>query len=293
MALFTLAEVQNLGLDDLQAGLAETVITVSDFLGVLPVMPVAGNAYVFNREKTGIDGQLIAADGTITDSSALDIDRVSLALQGISGQYDITGLTQAQGVGANAGNDPEVIANQAAAKGIARKFNSLVIGGTVGANQFDGLVAAVESVPFAAQLVDAAGVALSFAMIDDAKSRVVSKGSQVDFLMGNAKTENKIKALLRASGGVTTLELNGKYFVSYDGVPFIRNDYAADGYLFAGNFEEGTKDGVALVVPQGDIFRMDAPIVLEAKDATRYRMKMYGSLAIHNIRGLSAVKAFI
>ena len=293
MALFTLAEASNVGLDDLQVGLAETVITVSDFLGQLPVMPVAGNAYVFNREKTGIDGQLIAADGTITDSSALDIDRVSLALQGISGQFDVTGLTQAQGAGANAGNDPEVVASQNAAKGIARKFNALALAGTVRANQFDGLTAAVESVAFASQLVDAAGAALSFSLIDDAKSRVVSKGSQVDFLMGNAKTENKIKALLRAAGGVTTIELNGKYFVAYDGVPFIRNDYAADDYLYAGNFEEGAKEGVALVVPQGDIFRMDAPIVLEAKDATRYRMKMYGSLAIHNIKGLSAVKAFI
>ena len=293
MALFTLAEAGNLGLDDLQVGLAETVITVSDFMAQVPVKTVYGNAYVFNREKTGIDGQLIAADGTITDSTALDLDKVALALQGISGQYDMTGLEMAQGVGANAGNDPAVVASKNAAKGIARKFENLVVSGTVGANNFDGLTAAVESVPFASQLVDAAGAALTFGMLDDAASRVQSKGSRVDFLMGNAKAENKIKALLRAAGGVTTIELNGKYFVAYDGIPFIRNDWVADGYVFAGNWEEGGLEGVALVVPQGDIFRVDAPIVLEGKDATRFRMKMYGSLAVHNIKGLAAVKAFV
>jgi len=293
MALFTFSEVSQLGLDDLQVGLAETVITVSDFLAQLPVKQVAGNAYVFNRETTGIDGQLIAADGTITDSSALDITQVSLALQGISGQFDVTGLTMAQGAGANAGNDPEAVAIANAAKGIARKFNALTISGTAGANNFDGLNAAVLSGAFADQLVDTNGAALTFAHIDEAKSKVISKGSQVDFLMGNAKTENKIKALLRAAGGVTTVELNGKYFTTYDGVPFIRNDYAADGYLYAGNWEEGGNEGLALVVPQGDIFRADAPIVLEGKDATRFRLKMYGSLAIHNIRGLAAVTEFV
>ena len=292
MALYTLAEAGKLGLDDLQTGLAETIITVSDFVAMLPIVTVSGNAYVFNREDQLIDGQLIGADGTIVDSTDLQHEKVSLALQGISGQFDILGIQMAQGIGGNAGNDPQAVALQSAAKGIARKFEALVQTGTVVANNFDGLDAAVTAFG-AGQIVDGAGAALSFDMLDEAKSKVVSKGRQVDFVMGNANSENKIKKLMRAAGGVTTVELNGKYFTSYDGVPFIRNDYMANGTIYFGNWEEGTKEGVAMVVPQGNLFVADPAIVLEGKDATRFRLKMYASLAVHNRKGVARVEDFI
>lgn len=292
MALYTLAQAAKLGLDDLQTGLAETIITVSDFVAMLPVVTTMGNAYVFNRESVLIDGQLIAADGTITDSSALEHDKVSLSLQGISGQYDVLGIQMAQGIGANAGQDPQTVALSSAAKGIARKFEALTQTGTVLANNFDGLDAAVTAFG-AGQIVDGAGAALTFAMLDEGKSKVVSKGRQVDFVMGNANSENKIKALMRTAGGVSMMELNGRQFVSYDGVPFIRNDYMANGTIYFGNWEEGTKDGVAMVVPEGNLFVADPAIVLEGKDATRFRLKMYASLACHNKRGLARVEDFI
>lgn len=292
MALYTLAEAGKLGLDDLQTGLAETIITVSDFVAMLPIVTVSGNAYVFNREDQLIDGQLIGADGTIVDSTDLQHEKVSLALQGISGQFDVLGIQMAQGIGANAGNDPQTVALQSAAKGIARKYEALVQTGTVVANNFDGLDAAVTAFG-AGQIVDGAGAALTFDMLDEAKSKVVSKGRQVDFVMGNANSENKIKKLMRAAGGVTTMELNGKYFTSYDGVPFIRNDYMANGTIYFGNWEEGTKEGVAMVVPQGNLFVADPAIVLEGKDATRFRLKMYASLAVHNRKGVARVEDFI
>lgn len=292
MALYTLAEAGKLGLDDLQTGLAETIITVSDFVAMLPIVTVNGNAYVFNREDQLIDGQLIGADGTIVDSTDLQHEKVSLALQGISGQFDVLGIQMAQGIGGNAGNDPQAVALQSAAKGIARKYEALVQTGTVAANNFDGLDAAVTAFG-AGQIVDAQGAALSFDFLDEAKAKVVSKGRQVDFLMGNANTENKIKKLMRAAGGVTTMELNGKYFTSYDGVPFIRNDYMVNGTAYFGNWEEGTKEGVAMVVPQGNLFVADPAIVLEGKDATRFRLKMYASLAVHNRKGVARVEDFI
>ena len=292
MALYTLAEAGKLGLDDLQTGLAETIITVSDFVAMLPIVTVSGNAYVFNREDQLIDGQLIGADGTIVDSTDLQHEKVSLALQGISGQFDVLGIQMAQGIGGNAGNDPQAVALQSAAKGIARKYEALVQTGTVAANNFDGLDAAVTAFG-AGQIVDAQGAALTFDFLDEAKAKVVSKGRQVDFLMGNANTENKIKKLMRASGGVTTMELNGKYFTSYDGVPFIRNDYMVNGTAYFGNWEEGTKEGVAMVVPQGNLFVADPAIVLEGKDATRFRLKMYASLAVHNRKGVARVEDFI
>ena len=301
MALYTFAEMSKLGLDDLQTGLAETVITVSDWLGLLPIQQIAGNAYVFNRENTGVDGQWIGADGTITDSSALAHDKISLKLRGISGQFDVLGIDMAQGSGANAGNDPVGMALKSSAKGIARKFELATITGTVAANDFDGIDAALASM--SGQVIDlsASDPALTFSHLDQLLSKVQSKGKRVDFIMGNASAENAIKALMRTAGGITSVELNGKYFTAYDGVPFIRNDYISsdvDGVaagsqtnIYAGNWEEGGKEGVAMVVPTGDIFRPEQPMVLEGKDVTRFRLKMYGSLACHNVKGIAMLKS--
>lgn len=290
MSLFTLAQADKLGLDDLQAGLAETVITVSDVLSQAPVVRTAGNAYVFNREKQGVDGQLIAADGTITPSSALQLDQIKLSLQGISGQHDILRSML------RAGNtEAEVVAYQSAVKGVGRAFESLVLTGTVAGSNFDGLNAALASDAFASQMVDADSAALSFDFLDDAMSRVVSKGRTPDFIMGNAKAENKIKALLRSAGGTSSVEINGRLFQTYDGVPFLRNDFipTVDGEttVYAGNWETGSQDGLALVVPEGDIFVADAPMPLTAagKYVNRYLVVMMGALAIHNVKGIAAI----
>lgn len=303
MSLLTFAEMAKLGTDDLQAGLAESVITVSDWVANLPVVQVSGNAYAFNRENSVPDGALVAADGTYSAPGAIDFSQVTLALKGIVGQHDVTGLSMAQGAGGNAGNDPAAIALAVAAKGVARKFEALTLSGTVGANAFDGIDALLASGAFSSQLIDKSSddAALSFDLIDDLVSRVQSKGRRVDFIMGNAKAENKIKALMRAAGGVTTIELNGKYFTSYDGIPFIRNDYISsdvDGVaagsqtnLYAGNWEEGGKEGVAMVLPVGDMFRVEAPFKLESADLVRHRLFMYGSLAVHNLKGIAMLKS--
>jgi hypothetical protein len=298
MASFTLADNKNLGLDDLQAGIAETIVTVAPGLGLIPFNTVAGNAYAFNREKTLVDGQLIAADGTITDSSEMTTDLIQIALKGISGQADIANLQLHQQIGANAGNNTLSLLVASAAKGVARKYQDMLINGTTGANGWDGLAAIMASTAFANQVEDAANAAFSFDLLDNALAR---NGVRPQWIMGNAKAENAFKKLLRAAGGVTMTELNGVQFVSYENIPFIRNDYiAADNVggtagnqtnIYTGTWDDGTASGgLAGLTTAGSMFRVDQFDKLEGKDATRVRVVMYGAAAAFSPVQMSVLK---
>ncbi len=296
MANLTLANNKLLGLDQMQIGVAETIATFSDVMAVLPFNGVSGNAYAFNREKTLVDGQLIAADGTITDSSAFDTDLVQIALKGISGQADIANLNLAQGVGLP--NDTLAILTASAAKGVSRKFENLLITGTTGANGWDGLTAVMSA--FTSQVEDAADAAFTLDLVDAALSRISNGRPQ--WIMGNAKAENAFRKAMRAAGGITSIELNGRYFMAYDGVMFLRNDWIPvdqDGVtagnqtdIYFGSFDDGTgMGGLAGIAPVGGAFRVDQFDKLEGKDATRVRVIMYGAAAVFSSTGVSMLKS--
>lgn len=286
MANFTLANNKLLGLDDLQLGVAETIVTAAPMLSAMPFNVVSGNAYAFNRELTLVDGQLIAADGTITDSSAYSTSLVQIALKGISGQADVANLNLAQGVGLP--NNTLAILTASAAKGVARKYQDMFINGTVGANGWDGLDAIFGAAPFTGQVVDAADAAFTLDLVDSALSLVV--GAKPQWIMGNGKAENAFRKAMRAAGGITSIELNGVYFMAYDGIPFIRNDYIAsdiDGVtagnqtnIYMGTWDDGSATGgVAGIAPVGNLLRVETFDKLEGKDATRVRVVMYGAAA--------------
>ena len=282
MASFTLAEAKKLGLDDLQAGIAETILTAAPGLDFFPFTQVAGNAFKYIRELTGVDGQIVAADGTITDSSALTSVEVTVALTAISGQSDIPNAQLRQAIGANAGNDLKAVHIASAAKGVSRTIMNQIVNGTVAANGWDGLKVLLTSTAFSAQLVDAANAPFDLSMVDDAASRVLKGGTKI--IMGNGKAEMKFKAAMRAAGGVDTVQLNGKYFSSYDNMLFVRNDWiAADNVggtignqsdIYVLTMGDGVIDGggVTALTTAGDLFHLYEFPSLEMKDATRERV---------------------
>jgi len=300
MATFTLAEAQKLGLNDLQAGVATTINTVAPAIGNIPFVRVAGNAYTFNRELTNVSGEVVAADGTITDSTQLTVTPVTVSLTSLSGQSDIPNAILRQAVGANGGNDIKGMHIASAAKAVGMKFLDRMVNGTVAANGWDGLKAMFSQAAFAGQVVDANDAAFSLDLVDEAISKVNIGGQKV--LMGNAKAEAKFKAAMRAAGGTDSTELNGKFFSSYDGVPFIRNDYIAndqDG-VTAGNqsdiyvltFGDGVDGGVvALTSANGDLFNLTEFPALEMKDATRVRVIMDGAMIVRSPLAVAILKS--
>ena len=299
MANFTLAEAQKLGLDDLQAGIAETIVTNAPLLGMLPFTQIAGNALTFNREATLVDGQYVAADGTITDSSALTNNKVTVSLKSYSGQSDIPNAQLRQQVGVNGGNDLRAIHLASAAKGVSRKFMQDMITGTVATNGFDGLNAILASgAPFAAQVEDAANAAFSLDLVDAAMLRL---NGRAGYIMGNAKAEAAFKKAMRAAGGVTTVELNGVFFTSYDGVPFIRNDFCvADSSagagtqadIYFGTWGDGTlSSGAQALTTAGDLFAIEEFAALENKSATRVRVILDAGFTVWAPGQIAVLKA--
>jgi hypothetical protein len=109
--------------------------------------------------------------------------------------------------------------------------------------------------------------------------------------MGNAKVENAFRKALRAAGGVTMMELNGKQFMSYEGIAFVRNDYIAtdiDGgtagnqtNIYFGSWDDGSATGgLAGIAPFGDLFGVTDIPTLEAKAASRMRVVMFAAATV-------------
>lgn len=300
MATFTLAEAKKLGLDDLQSGIVDTILTEAPGLEFFPFTEVAGNSFKYLRELTGIDGQIVAADGTITDSSALTSTEVFVGLTAVSGQSDIPNQQIRAQIGANGGNDLKAVHIAKAAKGVTRAILNMVINGTVGANGWDGLKALLTSSAFSAQVVDAANAAFDLSMIDDASSRVLVGGTKI--IMGNGKAEMKFKQAMRAAGGVTTVELNGHYFDGYDGMAFVRNDWiAADNVggtagnqtdIYVLTMGDGVIDGggVQALTSVGDLFHRTEFPSLEMKDATRERVIVDFALTVGTPLAVALIK---
>lgn len=303
MASVTLAEASKLGLNDLQSGVVENIITVNAMYQVLPFDVVTGNALAYTRENALGDVQVLGIDGTITAKAAATFTPKTAGLTTIIGDAEVNGLIVAQGVGANAGNDPVAIQIASKAKSIGREFQrQLILGDTANANEFDGLAKLVAST----QKVDANAVKLTFTMLDELLAAVTAKNGQVDFITMHSKGINKVKQLLRALGGSTPeytqmgFSADGRpnMVMMYEGVPIFRNDYIPvnggagtnESTIYAGTFNDGTGNGIAgLFAGNGAGVQVENGGILENKDSTLYRVKMYTGLVSYSDFGLAAI----
>ena len=303
MATILLSEAKKLGLDDLSAGVAETVSTADTFTTILPFNITQGNAYAYNRE--GVPGNVgaKAIGGATTDvKTQVTFAQVSMPLVTIIGDAEVNGLIMAQGVGTTAGADPRVAAVASKAKQIGREYMRLVavgnsaspgtsVSGVTNTQEFDGIETMFTSdAAFAAQSVDKTDTALTLDMLDELLHLVLVGNPQ--WIMGNGRVIRKIKSLLRALGGTTYTEIAGRKVDAYEGIPLLRNDYltadtsataGVQSDIYAGSFDDGTRTGGASgVIPQvGGVVVQDIGPA-EAGDYDITRVKMYGTFAIHS-----------
>lgn len=311
MALITLSEVKKLGYDDLAAGLAESIITVNPLYNLLPFNTTTGNAYAFNREGT-LGGVIAGGRGQSTTGAkgASTFTQVAQALITLIGDAEIAGQDIAQGVGEGAGNDPVAIQVALKAKAIGREFQRLMVAGdsaspaandtgVTNSAEFDGLVKIIGSdSAFAAQKLDQADAALTLDMLDLLLHTVTAGDAQ--FIMTSGAGVRKIRSLLRALGGVTTMEVGGKMVDAFNGVPIFRNDFmsadvdgvtaGAQTHIIAGVFDDGSRKlGISGVIPQAGGLLVDDVGYAEGSDVLIKRVKMYGTFAVHSTKSVAGL----
>ncbi|MEK7849162.1 MAG: major capsid protein, partial [Chloroflexota bacterium] len=170
------------------------------------------------------------------------------------------------------------------------KFDDTFINGdaTADAKAFDGLNKLCNS----AQAVSMGtnGAALTLDRLDELIDKI--KPGKPDMLLLSRRTRRQLTSLSRATGsGILESDRNqlGQMVQYYDGIPVAINDWVSDAQtqgsstdcssIFALQFGEG---GVAGLTAPGGLL-VERVGSLETKDASRFRVKWYVSLALFNI----------
>lgn len=309
MATILLSEASKLGYDDLSSGVAESIATANGLLGILPFNVVQGNAYAYNREGTPGNVKSMAIGGSTSDvKTQATFTQITQGLTTILGDAEVNGLIVAQGVGTGAGNDPVAAAIASKAKQVGREYMRMVavgnattpansVSGVTNTQEFDGLQTLLASGDFAGQVVAGADAALTFELLDAMLHKILVGDPQ--FIMAHSAGVRKIMSLLRASGGVTYMDVAGVQVPMYNGVPIIRNDYlTADSSatvgtqvdIYAGSFDDGTRTGgLSGIIPVAGGVNVQGLGPAENGDFDIWRVKMYGGFAIHSVLSVAAL----
>lgn len=313
MASILLAEAKKLGLDDLSAGVAETIATNNDFNAILPFNLTQGNAYAFNREGTPGNVASLAIGGSTSGvKTQVTFGQKALALSSIIGDAEVNGLIMAQGVGANVGNDPVAAAIASKAKQVGREFQRMVavgnsaspgssVSGVTNGQEFDGIETIFNSdTDFAGQDLDKADAALTLDMLDELIDQV--KVGEAQFILAHSAGIRKIRALLRGVSGVEMREVAGRQMMTYNGIALLRNDFLSadvDGTtngaqvnIYAGSFDDGSRTGgVAGIIPNVGGIQVKSVGPAESGDYDIWRVVMYGGFAIHSPLAVARLKS--
>lgn len=305
MSTQTLAELTKFVQDDLVRGVAEDIISVNPIFSYLPFQGYSGDGVSVNRESALGDAGMYSVGDTITHRTPSTASTQTFTATKIIGQVDMDGLVQAQGDSDGVDMTSQEISSKA--KTIARLFQQGMVSGDGSAPDMHSLHSLVDSEQYTTA---SAGQSLSFALLDELLELVLSKDGQVDFLVGHKSMLRKFKALYRALGG-TTPEIvltmpdgTTRTVLTYEGVPFFRNDYmgiteTANGAaltggtltsIYAGVWDDGTrKVGVSAIYPEA----VPAGITVEeigrseTKDEQIWRVKQYANFVNFNRRGLA------
>lgn len=297
MPLLTV-EAEKLSNDDLRAGIVEEVVTSDQLFQIMPFKTTNGRSYVYNRESTLSEGDFVETNDNINEGAAT-FENINQKLKRIVGDVDVDDfLTEVD----SDTNDQAGVQIAKKAKGVARKFARTMINGneTTTPKEFDGLLNLVT----VAQTIEAGanGAALNFGILDALIDLVKIAGTLV-FIM-NSRTIRAYAGLCRALGGTTPEQVNmdgvNGTMTGYRGIPILKNDYLPVNQVQGGSGAVCTsiflaaldeEEGVCGLMPSmnmGINVKVVGPV--QNKDATRYRVRWYASLAMHSTLSLAMCK---
>jgi hypothetical protein len=290
-------------------GVADTIVTVAPFYEVIPFRPIAGQSLIVNQDATtgmvkfAAEGLDLANDDTV--SKPMSTTQRTFTLKALLGQANVDRFAQAV---SPAGVDQMALQVASKSRNIARKaYAQVALGTTLTGGDSDGFAGMYEigqtTNSNSTSIVDASGTASNvFDLFDQMKDLVTSKDGQVDFIMCSSNVLNIFKKAVRTVGAgfdYFTSPITNRTVLAYEGTPIYTNnhlkgvDIATDTEaLFAGNFEDGGNNGVAMIYPDGTPAGIDVRPLGESElyNADMTRVAMYTALSVYNDKGLSVGK---
>ena len=283
MAL-TLVEAAKLSNDTLLTGVIETVASESPVLQRLPFIEIVGNGLTYNRENAAPTADFYDV-GDEWDESTPTFTQATATLRILGGDADIDNFLKSTRSDIQ---DLEAAVVQLKARAVQSLFDDTLVNGddSVDTKSFDGidvLCAAGQSVSMGTN-----GATLTLAKLDEMIDKV--RGGKPDMLLMSRRTRRTLNELARSSGGFLEADRDefGQMLQFYDGIAIGICDYIDDAKtvgtssdcssVYAMQFGEGALSG--LTAPGG--LTVERVGSLEAKDASRIRVKWYAGLALFN-----------
>lgn len=246
----TLAEAALLSENDLQRGVIETFVQASPILDRLPLMPIEGNAYAYNKEATLPGVAFRSVNEAYTESTGTVVQATE-SLSILGGDADVDKfIVQTRG---NL-NDQRAVQTAMKVKAASYKFQDTFFNGDVAVDpkSFDGLKKRLTG----AQVLDAAtnGLGIVSAGHDflDALDALLAAVPGINGANGaiyaNAALQGKITSTLRRLGGADFIkeDLTNKRVLTYNGIPVLDPGSTAAGVQILGQNEtQGTATGTA------------------------------------------------
>ena len=307
----TLAEAQELVTDRLLAGIIEE----GQLIPVLPVTQLDAKTLIYNREETLPDASFYDIGEDIPAQAQATTVPETATLKRCIGQWDLDNFIK------DTYKDPNEIRGLAfsmAKKGVMRKVEDKLLYGnaTTTPKEFDGLhalvtVSATASLNMAlhAGLLTVGG-ALTLALLDELIDKVKPLP---DMLLMNFEIYRRLQAVGRGILGQWPLtgvmarpgEDVGQVFPTYRGIPIVRTNYLVQTETITGTtgyalqtggactsvfaFRKGAvEEGGLTLVTGSPMFEVEE-IVLEDKDANRFRVKWYVTMTNGSTRSLAVI----
>jgi HK97 family phage major capsid protein len=289
-------EADKLSNDMLRQGVIENIITSDEVFALLPFIPISGKAYVYNREASLGTAAFVDVNEEITESAST-FTKVTETLRRIIGDVDVDDFLQTQ---ESDTTDQSAVQIGTKSKVVGRSFaNKLINGDSTGTagKEFDGLLNLMP----AGQMADTGdnGGALSFDFLDEMID-LVKVGGQRVYIMPSRTLRAYIQ-LVRALGGTNPEHLTVEGITgpipSYRGIPILKNDWipvnqtkgtgSDQTTIFLAALDEAEGLAGLMSDSQGGVeVKVVGPV--QNKDATRYRVRWYTSVALHSELSVAA-----
>jgi hypothetical protein len=306
----TLAEYQKLTTDGMVSGVYDNILTTSELAPFLKFKSFEGNSYLYNRESTLPTSSFHQVGDDWTDSEPTFTQKsASLTIVGTQSPLDRFAMQTKSDI-----NSQKAVLTSKMSKSLARKIENKIVTGEpeAAATEFEGLdsLARSETRMMAMDdgVVDGPGSAETELTQDRLDQFLdMSEGGKWDVIMSNRTMRRKATSIARQAGSgvqLGTIDMFGQKIMSYDGIPWIVNDYITneETYNDSGTWTSSTattifalklgeENGGYTIIHNGPVLTPDLQDIgiKEQKNENLYRLAVYMQAVVHSKFGIAAL----